>query len=118
MSIKQRNLQRSLRSYFTMCFLTHPTIRTSATRVPDGEYHNLNPGEYQYAFITQSEILHGNPPEWRWILYPPGGRPGYLSAHYVVQHTDGTISVFPSVKQPHGWHGWLIKGVWEQYDED
>lgn len=61
-----------------------------------------------------------------WYLWIPGGRHGYmanLAAHDVVEHTDGTISVTPSilvtsydvVDGKHvatSAHGYLTAGEW------
>ncbi len=75
----------------------------------DGE---LEPGDYCKG-----------PPErgggW-WLKTPAGweGRVG-VTAHRVVEHEDGTITVSPSIKQEAGdgtmlWHGFLERGVWRE----
>ncbi len=33
--------------------------------------------------------------------------------HEVIEHSDGTITVSPSLVMPSGWHGWLRRGVFE-----
>ena len=56
-----------------------------------------------------------------WMLYLPGCGVGRLSAHEVEEHSDGTISVTPSVGmdghrqgKPTQRHGYLTKGVWTE----
>jgi hypothetical protein len=43
---------------------------------------------------------------------------GNLSAHQVVEHEDGTITVSPSIlirrHNGHEWHGFLEHGVWRE----
>lgn len=42
---------------------------------------------------------------------------GNLSAHKVIEHEDGTITVSPSIKITRHdgvWHGWLERGVWRE----
>jgi hypothetical protein len=53
-----------------------------------------------------------------WAHIPaPGFSIGNLSAHEVVEHEDGTITVSPSILM-YGrnggadWHGYLERGVW------
>lgn len=80
------------------------------TRRPDGtEPHQLQPGEYS---------------RWHdawWCCCPTGeDARGRLSAHDVVEHEDGTITVSPSILvsttrdgQPvELYHGYLQAGVW------
>lgn len=59
----------------------------------------------------------------RWECCTPNGRRGLLTAHVVLEHPDGTITVSPSLqidpvvtadateRRP-GWHGFLDRGVW------
>lgn len=57
-----------------------------------------------------------------WMCCSPNGHAGTLSAHTVVEHEDGTITVSPSIlirtSQDGGqtmidlWHGYLEHGVW------
>jgi hypothetical protein len=60
-----------------------------------------------------------------WWVCTPSGYAGILSAHDVVEHDDGTISVTPSILTPFGpvksdgvtpnpryWHGYLTNGEW------
>lgn len=64
----------------------------------------LNPGEYG--------LYKGS-----WWCCTPNGHFGNLSAHEVVEHEDGTITVSPSILVSYGdgeelWHGYLEAGVW------
>lgn len=57
-----------------------------------------------------------------WMARTPNGHYGDLSAHDVVEHEDGTITVSPSIlvsttqdgKPVEVWHGYLERGVWRQ----
>lgn len=55
-----------------------------------------------------------------WYATTPNGLYGNLSAHDVTEHSDGTITVSPSilVEQPsrlrEAWHGYLERGVWRE----
>lgn len=57
----------------------------------------------------------------RWSVKTPNGRIGALDDHTVEQHSDGTITVSPSIlveERPladrtlPGFHGYLEHGVW------
>ena len=64
-----------------------------------------------------------DPTDGEWYMRPPpkegffSGK-GRLSAHTVIEHEDGTITVSPSilVYGHHGrqWHGYLERGVWRE----
>lgn len=65
----------------------------------------------------------GKGPDGRWYGCVPGFEEDVvianLSAHDVVEHDDGTITVAPSilVSQPHKgtlWHGYLERGMWRE----
>lgn len=51
-----------------------------------------------------------------WMCVTPNGHMGNLSAHTVVEHEDGTITVSPSIKVSDNtgelWHGFLERGIW------
>jgi hypothetical protein len=52
-----------------------------------------------------------------WLVRTPNGHVGDLSAHDVVEHEDGTITVSPSIlvsnpQQGELWHGYLERGIW------
>lgn len=51
-----------------------------------------------------------------WFGCTPNGHLGNLSAHDVIEHEDGTITVSPSILVSDGerelWHGYLERGVW------
>ena len=60
-----------------------------------------------------------------WMCRPPRAdvHMGNLTAHTVVEHEDGTITVSPSIliTQEYGdnrekitWHGYLTNGVWKE----
>jgi hypothetical protein len=50
-----------------------------------------------------------------WMCRPPGSHMGSLQGHQVNEHTDGSISVTPSILIDDGrtkWHGYLTNGEW------
>ena len=52
-----------------------------------------------------------------WAGVTPNGLIANLTAHNVVEHDDGTITVTPSIAVDNGegglsWHGYLTKGEW------
>jgi len=54
-----------------------------------------------------------------WYACTPNGHAANLSAHAVIEHDDGTISVTPSIlvtkaSMPDRWHGYLERGVWRE----
>jgi hypothetical protein len=58
-------------------------------------------------------------PEVGWQATVPDGRMATLTAHTVVEHEDGTITVSPSILIRGGrqtvqgpWHGYLERGIW------
>ena len=59
-----------------------------------------------------------HPVDGHWMGCTPNGHLGNLSAHEVVEHEDGTITVSPSilVSDDKGelWHGFLERGVWRK----
>ena len=76
--------------------------------------------------LTEEKTVLENPGEYGkgvdglWYMRPPatGFGMGNLSAHNVIEHSDGTITVSPSIlctghfgKQ---WHGYLEHGVWRE----
>jgi hypothetical protein len=67
----------------------------------------LLPGEYGWS-------LYGS----CWYCCTPNGHMGNLSAHDVIEHDDGTITVSPSIlvsdDQSELWHGYLERGVWRE----
>ncbi len=63
--------------------------------------------------------MYGKDAEGRWWARPPRGSVGNLSAHEILEHDDGTISVSPSILVEGGanrqtWHGYLIRGEWTE----
>lgn len=80
-------------------------------RVYDLEPHEYEPGDYG---------------RWhdKWFCRAPGVEgqqkfTGNLTAHEVVEHEDGTITVSPSILVTvrwagveHSWHGYLERGIW------
>jgi Family of unknown function (DUF6527) len=62
------------------------------------------------AYVRAAEIFK------RWQVTSPDGTQASLNpeVHTVEEHEDGTITVTPSIwfNQPHGWHGWLTRGIW------
>ena len=57
-----------------------------------------------------------NPVNDIWYCVTPNGHYGNLAGHDVIEHEDGTITVFPSilVSDDTGelWHGFLEHGIW------
>lgn len=56
-----------------------------------------------------------------WFCCTPNGLFGNLSAHKVIEHADGTITITPSILVTSGknkglpsWHGYLTNGVWRE----
>ena len=76
---------------------------TQGRRVHDTDW--FRPGEYGR-----------HPQDGSWHACTPNGHLGNLSAHEVVEHEDGTITVSPSilVSDDRGelWHGYLERGAW------
>jgi len=81
-------------------------------RIADGEWPE-NQGEYSKHKTDQGIIWFCRPPH-------PGISIGSLSAHTVVEHEDGTITVSPSIffNMDHPdhprWHGYLEHGIWRE----
>lgn len=72
------------------------------------EHPVLEPGEYG----KDGDI---------WYACTPNGHLGNLSAHEVVEHDDGTITVSPSILVKYAgadgeqlWHGYLEHGIWRE----
>jgi len=53
-----------------------------------------------------------------WFCVTPNGHYGNLSAHDVIEHENGTITVSPSILVSSAdielWHGFLKEGVWTE----
>jgi hypothetical protein len=53
-----------------------------------------------------------------WYGRSPNGYLANLTAHEIIEHPDGTITVKPSILLSGGrgpvWHGFLKQGVWEE----
>lgn len=87
---------------------------STAKRLPDVASGNLPSG------LDMQSICY-----WRhgagWWLYLPGGGMGNLSAHEVIEHEDGTITVSPSIlvtSRNRTRHGFLVRGVWKPCSDD
>lgn len=70
-------------------------------RLPDGGHPPMREGDY-----------------WRdeggtWWVRPPRSGAGTIEDHEVIEHTDDTITVSPSIDAG-TWHGYLRRGVWEE----
>ena len=71
--------------------------------------------------IASTPLSYGTGNGKDWYCTTPNGLFGNLSAHRVVEHEDGTITVSPSIlvtsghdhKEP-SWHGFLERGVWRE----
>lgn len=85
--------------------------RGEGRRVRDTEV--FNPGDYGR-----------HPRDGNWYACTPDGHLGNLSAHQVIEHDDGTITVSPSILvsmrdtekkvDVELYHGYLEHGVWRQ----
>jgi hypothetical protein len=77
--------------------------------LPEDEF-NLAPGEY------------GITADGYWLCRAPGEAftVGTLTTHQVTEHSDGTISVYPSIlcygDDGSVWHGYLTRGDWDELD--
>ena len=68
-----------------------------------GGFQLLKPGEY------------GQWTDGKWFGCTPNDHGCNLSAHDVVEHEDGTITVSPSIlvtSKREEWHGFLRRGIW------
>lgn len=60
----------------------------------------------------------------QWEACAPNGTHVTLAGHVIVEHGDGTITVLLSIEANRGnrnprvayWHGYLIRGHWEECD--
>lgn len=73
----------------------------------------------QNGWLVLSEGDYGKGKDGKWSVRPPGCRAGGIPEHEVVEHSDGTITVRPSILLHNedgsvAWHGYLEKGVWRQ----
>lgn len=70
----------------------------------EGGFQSLQVGEY------------GKWKDGTWYAETPNGHCANLSRHKVIEHEDGTITVWPSIEVSDGkgvvWHGFLKHGVW------
>jgi hypothetical protein len=107
-----------------------PEVKTPAT-VP------CEPGDYWKQLMCtlqeggESPVATGERNVgWYWTVCDPNGQLGTFQSHTVEEHEDGTITVTPSILDPHsytpedfqrmgvfaiagpGYHGHLIRGVW------
>ena len=66
---------------------------------------------------------YGQKESGRWVVRPPGCHSGGIPKHNVLEHSDGTITVTPSILlsdvEPDGtlkeiWHGYLTKGEFKE----
>lgn len=81
-----------------------------------GKRHDMAEDEYS---LEQGEYGKGHEDGiWYFHVPAPGFGTGGLNKHTVVEHTDGTITVSPSIlcygHDDNQWHGWLEQGVWRQ----
>jgi hypothetical protein len=73
------------------------------------------PGGFQRLTAGQ----YGKWKDGTWYACTPNDHGANLSAHDVVEHDDGTITVTPSIlvsnnKDGALWHGYLTRGVWRE----
>ena len=61
---------------------------------------------------------YGQNTDGNWLVRPPGRSMGELEDHDVTEHSDGTITVSPSIRSEWGerpyWHGYLERGEWRK----
>jgi len=74
-----------------------------------------NPGDVLPLLAEPGD--YGKDESGLWYCRPPvtGVSAGCLSAHQVIEHDDGTITVSPSILITDGrrtYHGFLIRGEW------
>lgn len=72
--------------------------------------HRLQPGEY-------GRWVDDGDGDWYACCSGDHDLVANLSAHQVVEHEDGTITVSPSIlcsdgNGGHSWHGFLKQGIW------
>jgi hypothetical protein len=80
----------------------------------DGYLKGLEqPGDYGRVERTPEQVHYCLDQLYWQVIAPDGSRvklnPG---THLVIEHSDKTITVHPSIVTP-TWHGWLKAGVWE-----
>ncbi len=87
---------------------------------------NLKKGRRVYAkedgSLPLAEGDYGFHPKSGWQCRPFGCHAGSIGKHDVTEHSDGTITVSPSILltqhdddgDPYQWHGYLEKGVWRK----
>lgn len=80
-----------------------------------GKRHDLEEDDYSLEPGEYGRNLEGL---WYCRVPAPDFYTGGINIHKVVEHEDGTITVTPSIvsfgKDDKQWHGYLIKGVWEE----
>lgn len=81
-----------------------------------GEWKQKIPGSYMK--VTgggdYSKAEPGSFCVWH-ITFPSGIQMTLDSKHSVVEHSDNTITLTPSVfDRPDGWHGNLVRGIWRK----
>jgi len=71
-----------------------------------GGFQLLKPGEY------------GKWTDGKWFGCTPNDHGCNLSAHDIIEHSDGTITVSPSIlvsdNRDAVWHGFLEQGIWRE----
>ena len=78
------------------------------------------PNEKDILFLSEGEYGY-NPRVKHWEARPPGHHQGDLRNHKVTEHSDGSITVSPSIlitsmfkgKQIQ-YHGYLERGIWRE----
>lgn len=80
-----------------------------------------SPGRRVYpdenGILRLAEGDYGQTKEGKWDVRPPGMHTGGIPHHDVTEHSDGTITVSPSILLNDGqqkWHGYLEHGVWRE----
>lgn len=71
-----------------------------------------------FSELDESVMSYWKVADGSWLLWLPGCGLAGLAGHKVEEHSDGTITVNPSIKTTGGEtnvtrHGWLTRGVWK-----
>jgi hypothetical protein len=77
-------------------------------------HSEIEPGSYGRINRTVEQV-HGFEHHLWWQVHAPDGSCCSLNPdiHTVTEHSDGTISVHPSIITS-TWHGWLKRGIWKK----
>jgi len=95
---------------------------TPGRRLPDG-HAPQTPGDYSWmpysTWVCKPNVFIGL---GEWHVQDPNGGAGAIgrttstkpAAHTWVEHEDQTVSFSPSLVMPSGWHGFLVRGIFNE----